>query len=83
MGMMKNLSSRLAQYNISVNDVAPAMVGKTGLLPSEDSVPGLIDSIPLSRLCAPEEVANVVVMYASTGFATVSSELEISAKEFY
>lgn len=73
MGMMKNLSSRLAEYNISVNDVAPAMVGNTGLLPSADSVPGVVDNIPLSRLCAPEEVANVVLMYASTGFATVSA----------
>jgi NAD(P)-dependent dehydrogenase (short-subunit alcohol dehydrogenase family) len=53
---MKNLSSRLAPYNISVNDVSPAMVGSTGLLPSADSVPGLVDNIPLHRLCAPEEV---------------------------
>jgi hypothetical protein len=70
--MMKNLSSRLAPYNISVNDVSPAMVGSTGLLPSADSVPGVVDNIPLQRLCAPEEVANVVLMYARTGFATVS-----------
>jgi len=72
MGMMKNLSSRLAEYNISVNDVAPAMVGGTGLLPNADGHPGLVESIPLQRLCTPEEVANVVVMYAKTGFATVS-----------
>lgn len=71
--MMKNLSSRLAPYNISVNDVSPAMVGSTGLLPSADSVPGVVDNIPLKRLCAPEEVANVVLMYARTGFATVST----------
>ena len=32
-GMMKNLSTRLAQYNISVNDVAPAMIGGTGMIP--------------------------------------------------
>lgn len=78
MGMMKNLSSRLAEYNISVNDVAPAMVGNTGLLPSADSVPGVVDNIPLSRLCAPEEVANVVLMYAGTGFATVSMPSQLS-----
>ncbi|KAG9803045.1 NAD(P)-binding protein, partial [Aureobasidium melanogenum] len=71
--MMKNLSSRLAPYNISVNDVSPAMVGSTGLLPSADSVPGVVDNIPLKRLCAPEEVANVVLMYAKTGFATGQS----------
>lgn len=58
---MKNLSSRLAPYNISVNDVSPAMVGSTGLLPSADSVPGLVDNIPLHRLCAPEEVCQPLV----------------------
>ncbi|KAL1296800.1 hypothetical protein AAFC00_004429 [Neodothiora populina] len=73
MSMMKNLSSRLAQYNISVNDVAPAMVGNTGLLPSADSVPGVVDNIPLGRLCTPEEVANAVLMYTKTGFATGQS----------
>ena len=73
MAMMKNLSTRLAEYNITVNDVAPAMVGSTGLLPNADSVPGLVDSIPLKRLCTPEEVANVVFMYCTTGFATGQS----------
>lgn len=76
--MMKNLSSRLAPYNISVNDVSPAMVGSTGLLPSADSFPGLVDTIPLKRLCAPEEVANVVLMYCRTGYATVSGVLQHS-----
>ncbi|KAK4986079.1 putative secondary metabolism biosynthetic enzyme [Elasticomyces elasticus] len=73
MGMMKNLSTTLAPYNISVNDVAPAMVGNTGMIPHGDGVPGLVDSIPLHRLCEPQEVANAVVMYACTGFATGQS----------
>lgn len=71
--MMKNLSSRLAEFNISVNDVAPAMVGATGMLPDESSVPGLTDTIPLRRLCKPDEVANAVHMFATTGFATGQS----------
>ncbi|CAK4032963.1 NAD(P)-binding [Lecanosticta acicola] len=73
MGMMKNLATNLAAWNISVNDVAPAMVGNTGLLPSGDQFPGLVDSIPLQRLCEPEEVANAVLFYARTGFATGQS----------
>lgn len=60
--MMKNLSTRLAEFNITVNDVSPAMIGETGLIPSGDSVPGLVDSIPLGRLGVPQEVANVVSM---------------------
>lgn len=73
MAMMKNLSTTLAPFNISVNDVAPAMVGNTGLLPSGDQFPGLVDSIPLNRLCEPTEVANAVTFYARTGFTTGQS----------
>ncbi|KAF1995989.1 NAD(P)-binding protein [Amniculicola lignicola CBS 123094] len=73
--MMKNLSTRLAEYNITVNDVSPAMIGDTGLIPSGDSVPGLVDSIPLGRLGAPQEVANVVTMFCSTGYMTGQSVL--------
>lgn len=50
-----------------------AMVGNTGLLPSGDQFPGLVDSIPMHRLCEPEEVANAVVFYAKTGFTTGQS----------
>ncbi|KAF2726089.1 NAD(P)-binding protein [Polychaeton citri CBS 116435] len=74
-GMMKNLSTRLAQYNISVNDVAPAMIGATGMLRSADEIPGLLDSIPLNRLGEPQEVANAVVMLAKTGWMTGQSLL--------
>ncbi|KAF2184151.1 putative 3-ketoacyl-acyl carrier protein reductase [Zopfia rhizophila CBS 207.26] len=71
--MMKNLSTRLAEYNITANDVSPAMIGETGLLPSGDSVPGLVDSIPLGRLGTPQEVANVVTMFCTTGYITGQS----------
>ena len=73
--MMKNLSSRLAPYNITVNDVSPAMIGETGLIPSGDTVPGLVDSIPLGRLGTPKEVANVVTMFCETGYMTGQSVL--------
>ncbi|KAF2715463.1 NAD(P)-binding protein [Pleomassaria siparia CBS 279.74] len=73
--MMKNLSTRLAEFNITVNDVSPAMIGDTGLIPSGDSVPGLVDSIPLGRLGVPQEVANVVSMFCTTGYMTGQSVL--------
>lgn len=73
MGMMKNLATTLAPFNISVNDVAPALIGNTGLIPNGDNFPGLVDSIPLHRLGEPDEVANAVIMYATTGFATGQS----------
>lgn len=51
--MMKNLSTRLVEYGITVNDVAPAMIGDTGMFPSTDTVPGVVDTIPVGRLGKP------------------------------
>lgn len=70
---MKNLAARLAQYNISVNDVAPAMIGNTGILPNPVWIPEVIRDIPLGRLGEPEEVAEVVGMFAKTGYVTGQS----------
>ncbi|KAL4873857.1 hypothetical protein BDV12DRAFT_182175 [Aspergillus spectabilis] len=42
-GLMKNLSSRGAEYNITVNDVAPAMAGSIEMLPDASSFPGLTE----------------------------------------
>lgn len=73
MAMMKNLATTLAPYNISVNDVAPAMIGNTGMIPDGNVVPGLLDSIPLKRLGEPDEIARAVVMYARSGYITGQS----------
>lgn len=74
-GMMKNLATRLAEYNISVNDVAPAMIGDTGMIPSAQAIPEVAAGIPLGRLGTPEEVANVVSMLVTTGYMTGQSLL--------
>jgi 3-oxoacyl-[acyl-carrier protein] reductase len=71
--MMKNLASKLASHGITVNDVAPAMIGNTGMIPNAQ-VEGLPD-LPLGRLGYPEEVANVVLMFCQTGYATGQSFL--------
>ncbi|KAF7168482.1 hypothetical protein CNMCM5623_001513 [Aspergillus felis] len=74
-GMMKNLATRLAEYNISVNDVAPAMIGDTGMIPSAQAIPEVAAGIPLGRLGTPDEVANVVSMLVTTGYMTGQSLL--------
>ncbi|PYH45634.1 SDR family NAD(P)-dependent oxidoreductase [Aspergillus saccharolyticus JOP 1030-1] len=74
-GMMRNLSTRLAEFNISVNDVAPAIIGDTGMVPNAESVPEIAASIPLRRVGTPEEVANVVTMLVTTGYMTGQSLL--------
>jgi len=73
--MMKNLSTKLAPYNISVNDVSPALIGDTGMVPTADVIPGGEASIPLGRMGEPQEVANVVTMLAKTGYMTGQSLL--------
>ncbi|KAL4874210.1 hypothetical protein BJY04DRAFT_212245 [Aspergillus karnatakaensis] len=74
-GMMRNLSTRLAEFNISVNDVAPAMIGETGMIPNAQAIPEVAAGIPLGRLGVPEEVANVVSMLVTTGYMTGQSLL--------
>ncbi|OJJ79145.1 SDR family NAD(P)-dependent oxidoreductase [Aspergillus glaucus CBS 516.65] len=74
-GMMKNLSTRLAEYNISVNDVAPAMIGSTGMIPSTMMMDDVVANIPLRRLGTPEEMANSVTMLVTTGYMTGQSLL--------
>ena len=73
--MMKNLATRLAEYNISVNDVAPAMIGDTGMVPSAAAIQDTVATIPLGRLGTPEETANVVTMLVTTGYMTGQSLL--------
>ncbi|EFE38924.1 hypothetical protein TRV_06443 [Trichophyton verrucosum HKI 0517] len=74
-GMMKNLATRLAQFNISVNDVAPAMIGETGMIPDARAIPEFAGNIPLGRLGTPDEVASVVEMCVTTGYLTGQSIL--------
>lgn len=74
-GMMRNLSTRLAEFNISVNDVAPAMIGETGMIPNAQAIPEVAAGIPLGRLGTTDEVANVVTMLVTTGYMTGQSLL--------
>lgn len=72
--MMKTLSTRLAEYDISVNDAAPAMIGDTGMVPFATAVPSIASTILLGRLGTPE-TANVVTMLVKTGYMTGQSIL--------
>lgn len=77
-GLMKNLATRHARDGITVNDVAPAMIGDTGLIPDETVVEGTagdVRNIPVGRLGTPREVANVVLMFCQTGYLTGQSVL--------
>lgn len=72
---MRNLSTKLAPFNISVNDVAPALIGETGMVQDPSVIPGGLQTIPIGRLGSPQEVSNAVVMLATTGYMTGQSLL--------
>lgn len=77
-GLMKNLALKHAKDGITVNDVAPAMIGETGMIPDEkfvEGTPGDVRNIPVGRLGTPSEVANVVLMFCKTGYMTGQSVL--------
>jgi len=77
-GMMRNLARRHAGEGITANDVAPAMIGDTGLIPRPEvlaGTPGDVRNIPVGRLGRPDEVANVVTMFCRTGYMTGQSIL--------
>ncbi|KAI4860453.1 NAD(P)-binding protein [Hypoxylon rubiginosum] len=77
-GLMKNLAMKHAKAGITVNDVAPAMIGETGMIPDEkfvEGTPGDVKNIPVGRLGTPEECANVVSMICKTGYLTGQSIL--------
>ncbi|KAI1343913.1 3-oxoacyl-reductase [Xylariaceae sp. FL0016] len=77
-GMMRNLAMKHAKDGITVNDVAPAMIGETGMIPDAKAVegsPGDVKNIPVGRLGTPQECANVVTMMCRTGYMTGQSIL--------
>ncbi|KAI0392503.1 3-oxoacyl-reductase [Xylariaceae sp. FL0594] len=76
--MMRNLAAKHAKSGVTVNDVAPAMIGNTGMIPSEEFVagtPGDVKNIPVGRLGTPEECAGVITMCCKTGYLTGQSIL--------
>lgn len=75
-GMMRNLARKHAGQGITINDIAPAMIGDTGLIPDVKTVEGTAGdpkNIPVGRLGVPQEVANLVTACVRTGYMTGQS----------
>jgi 3-oxoacyl-[acyl-carrier protein] reductase len=66
-GLTHFLASRLAQFGITVNAIAPALIEETGMLPGG---PELKDRIPVRRLGRPEEVADLAIAILTNGYVT-------------
>ncbi|KAK4619784.1 3-oxoacyl-[acyl-carrier-protein] reductase FabG [Fulvia fulva] len=77
-GLSKNLAIKLAKNGITCNDVAPAMITGTGMIPDEEflkGTPGDVKNIPVGRAGTTQECANVVTMLCKTGYMTGQSIL--------
>ncbi|KAK4493907.1 hypothetical protein PRZ48_015092 [Zasmidium cellare] len=77
-GLSKNLAIKLGKNGITCNDVAPAMITGTGMIPDEEflkGTPGDVKNIPVGRAGSTQECANVVTMLCKTGYMTGQSIL--------
>lgn len=74
-GFTKSLAREVGSRGITVNSVAPGFIDTdmTRELPEEQRK-ALLDTIPLTRLGNPEEIASVVAFLASDGAAYVTGE---------
>lgn len=75
MGFARSLAKEVGSRNITVNSVAPGFIDTdmTQALP-DDQREALVNSIALSRLGQPEEIANVVHFLCSDGSSYITGE---------
>ncbi|KAK4570290.1 hypothetical protein LTR86_002370 [Recurvomyces mirabilis] len=77
-GLSKNLANKMGKSGITFNDVAPAMITGTGMIPTEEHLigtPGDPKGIPVGRSGRTDECAGVVTMLCRTGYMTGQSIL--------
>jgi len=84
-GFTKSLAQELAAKGVTVNAVAPGYVGTNMVMAiREDVLKGIIDAIPMKRLCKPEEIGGICAYLASdiSGYMT-GATLNINGGSYY
>lgn len=69
-GLMHHLAARVAADGITVNALAPALIGDTRMLPVDPNARGAPLPIPVGRLGYPDEVADMAIAMLRNGYLT-------------
>jgi 3-oxoacyl-[acyl-carrier protein] reductase len=67
-GLMHHLATRVAGQGVTVNALAPALIGDTRMLPTDPDTAN--SAIPVGRLGRPEEVADMAIAMLRNGYLT-------------
>ena len=76
-GFTKSWARELAPWNINVNAVAPGFVetNMTRASTSADKIASLADSMPLGRLCKPEDISQTVAWLGSSDTDMITGQV--------
>jgi 3-oxoacyl-[acyl-carrier protein] reductase len=70
-GLMHHVAARTADHGVTVNTIAPALVGGTRILPSDPNDPDAMPMpVPVGRLGTTEEIADLAIAMLRNGYLT-------------
>jgi 3-oxoacyl-[acyl-carrier protein] reductase len=69
-GLIHHLAPRVAAHGVTVNALAPALIGETRMLPLEPDSVGAPLPIPVGRVGRPDEVAELAVAMLDNAYLT-------------
>lgn len=63
--LTKSMAAEWAKYNVRVNSISPGYISTEMTLKVKDLIPGWVESTPMKRMGAPDELAGAVLYLAS------------------
>ena len=69
-GLIHHLAPRVAAHGMTVNSLAPALIGETRMLPLGPDFGGTPVPIPVGRVGRPDDVAELAVAMLGNGYLT-------------
>jgi 3-oxoacyl-[acyl-carrier protein] reductase len=69
-GMTHHLAPQVAEHGVTVNALAPALIGDTGIFPVDPETGTAPVPIPVGRVGRPQEVADMTIAMLRNGYLT-------------